>query len=232
MIINPMQIVRYARQYVANPVSLLFLFSCFCTGILLIRILWTDQIRYIFLAWNLFLAWVPLLITLFLDDRLKTGSRNKYCFGFGLIVWLLFLPNAPYIITDLLHLKGNTHVPIWFDSILIFSFALAGLLCGLFSLYLAHRIIDQLFNEVTGWFSIVGCVGLTGFGVYLGRVERWNSWDLFTNPIHLLTNSLQQTTNPMAIKMTVGFTCLLLFFYLLFLSLVHLKTHASSEKYR
>jgi uncharacterized membrane protein len=227
-----MQIIRYSRRYVLNPVSLLLLFSCFCIGILLTRIIWTDQIRFIFLGWNLFLAWVPLLITLFLKERLHAGSQNKYCFGLGLVVWLLFLPNAPYIITDLLHLKGNTHVPIWFDSILVFSFALAGLLCGLFSLYLAHRLIDRLFNELTGWISIIVCVGLTGFGVYLGRVERWNSWDLFTNPVRLVTDSLQHTTNPMAIKMTIGFTCLLLFFYLLFLSLVHLKVHASPEKHR
>jgi uncharacterized membrane protein len=175
---------------------------------------------------------VPLLITLFLNERLKTGSRNRYCFGLGLLVWLLFLPNAPYIITDLLHLKSNTQVPIWFDSILIFSFALAGLLTGLFSLYLAHRMIDRLFNEIIGWLSIVACVGLTGFGVYLGRIERWNSWDLFTHPVRLIIHSLQQTTNPMAIKMTIGFTCLLLFFYLLFLSLVHLKIHASPEKHQ
>jgi uncharacterized membrane protein len=224
------QIIRYTRQYVANPVFLLFIFSCFCTGILLTRIIWTDQIRYIFLAWNLFLAWVPLLITLFLNERIKAGSRNKYCFALGLLVWLLFLPNAPYIITDLLHLKANTHVPIWFDSILVFSFALAGLLCGLYSLFLAHHIIDRLFNQVIGWLGVVGSVGLTGFGVYLGRVERWNSWDLFTNPVRLLMDCLQQTTNPVAIKMTIGFTCLLLFFYLLFLSLVHLKIHASPEK--
>ncbi len=225
-----MQAIRYARQRVINPVVLLFVFSCFCIGILLVRIIVADQIRYIFLAWNLFLAWVPLLITLFLNERLKTGSKNRYCFGLGLLVWLLFLPNSPYIITDLLHLKGNTHVPIWFDSILVFSFALAGLLCGLFSLYLAHLIIDRLFNEFVGWLSIVGCVGLTGFGVYLGRVERWNSWDLFTNPVWLLMDSLQQISNPMAIKMTIGFTCLLLFFYLLFLSLIHLKIDASPEK--
>ncbi|QHT67619.1 DUF1361 domain-containing protein [Rhodocytophaga rosea] len=227
-----MQVIRYARQRVINPVVLLFIFSCFCTGILLVRMIVADQIRYIFLAWNLFLAWVPLLITLFLSERLKTGSQNRYCFGLGLLVWLLFLPNSPYIITDLLHLKGNTHVPIWFDSILVFSFALAGLLCGLFSLYLAHLIIDRLFNEITGWLSIVGCVGLTGFGIYLGRVERWNSWDLFTNPVQLLMDSLQQISNPVAIKMTIGFTCLLLFFYLLFLSLIHLKINASPEKRR
>lgn len=225
------QIFSSVRKYVANPVFPLFLFSCFCTGILVTRIIWTDQIRFIFLAWNLFLAWVPLLITLFLNERMKAGSRNKYCFGLGLFVWLLFLPNAPYIITDLLHLKANTHVPIWFDSILIFSFALAGLLCGLFSLYLAHHIIDRLYNKVTGWVSIILCAGLTGFGIYLGRVERWNSWDLFTNPVRLLMDSLQQTTNPTAIKMTIGFTALLLFFYLLFLSLVHMKIHASSEKH-
>jgi len=225
------QTIRYARHYLANPVFLLLIFSSFCTGILLVRIIWTDQIRYIFLGWNLFLAWVPLLITLFLNGRLKAGSQNKFYFSVGLLVWLLFLPNAPYIITDLLHLKGNTHVPIWFDSILVFSFALAGLLTGLFSLYLAHRIIDRLFSEFIGWISIIACVGLAGFGVYLGRIERWNSWDLFTNPIRLLTDSLQQATNPMAIKMTLAFTCLLLFFYLLFLSLVQLKTHAPSEKY-
>lgn len=225
------QLIRSARTYFIHPVSLLLVFSGFCTGIVLLRFVSTGQYKYIFLVWNLFLAWVPLLISLFLDHCLKAGSRNKVYFGFGLLIWLLFLPNAPYIITDLKHLKGNTQVPIWYDSILVFSFALAGLLAGLFSLYLSHRIIDRLFNTFIGWISIILSAGLTGFGVYLGRFERWNSWDLFTNPVRLLTDSLQQTTNPTAIKMTLAFTGLLLFFYLLFLSLVHLKTYAPSEKH-
>jgi uncharacterized membrane protein len=225
----PIQLIKALRL---RPVVLIFLFSLVCLGMLSLRLVWSEQYRYLSLGWNLFLAWIPLLIALRLRTQMLTGSYNRLYYLSGLLLWLLFLPNAPYIITDLLHLQVNTGVPIWFDSILIFSFAMGGLQTGLYSMYVAHQIINRLWNERVGWLAIAFSVLLSSFGIFLGRFQRWNSWDVFTNPVRLVTDCLQQTTNPMAVKMTLAFTCLLLCFYLLFVSLIHLKMYESTPRYK
>lgn len=97
-------------------------------------------------------------------------------------MWLLFLPNAPYIITDLLHLRGNTDVPVWFDSLMVFSYAMAGLQAGLFSLYIMQRLVEKLLTRNLSYVFTTVCVWLASYGVYLGRFQRWNSWDVLTIP--------------------------------------------------
>jgi uncharacterized membrane protein len=143
----------------------------------------------------------------------------------GLCIWLLFLPNAPYIITDLLHLRINTEVPVWYDSLLVFCYAMAGLQAGLFSLYLVQKMITRLYSAYISQLAVAGFVLLSSYGVYLGRFQRWNSWDLFTKPHRLLIDSVYQLSNPTAIKVTLVLTCVLAFFYLIFLSLVQLKAN-------
>lgn len=222
-LINPgsmlLRVLQASRLF--RPILLLFVFSGFCIVMLLTRTTTTGSYRYWFLAWNLILAWIPLGIVLLLISK----PLRRWQYLAGLSVWLLFLPNSPYIITDLLHLRKQTQVALWFDSLLIFSYAMAGLQAGLFSLYLAHQLINRLFGVFRGYFIVAGCVLLSGYGVYLGRFQRWNSWDLVTHPLQLLPDLLRQLTNPTAIKMTLLFACLLAFFYLLFLSLVQVNTY-------
>src|SRR4028118_1164658 len=158
----PVQLIKILR---IRPVYLVLLFSGFCLGILLLRLIWSEHFRYLSLGWNLFLAWIPLLIALGLRSQLKAGNDSKLYYLLGLVLWLLFLPNAPYIITDLLHLQVNTGVPIWFDSILIFCFAMGGLQTGLYAMYIVHKIINKLWNERIGWFAMAFSVLLSSFGI-------------------------------------------------------------------
>jgi uncharacterized membrane protein len=134
----------------------------------------------------------------------------------GWAAWLLFFPNAPYIITDLLHLTRRSAVPIWYDSLMVFSYALVGLLAGLLSLYLIHRVMDRLLGRGAARLVVTGSLLLAGFGVYLGRFERWNSWDLLTNPAGLLGNALVQLTNPTALRLTAVFALMLTLIYYTF----------------
>lgn len=220
---------RFRLSYLQNPTVLLLVFSAFCVAMVMVRIIFTHRLMYGFLIWNLILAWIPMLLTLAMYHYQRKNGLKKwhYLTGFGL--WLLFFPNSPYIITDLLHLKRHTLVPIWYDSLLVFSFAMAGLKVGLLSMYRIHQLAEKRAGTVKSWILMGSCVFLTSFGIYLGRFQRWNSWDLFVRPDKLLLDSVQQLTNPTALKVTLAFTVILTFFYLLFLSLIHLRTHEPNQ---
>ena len=142
----------------------------FTLSLLIIRILLSNELTYIFLAWNLFLAWIPFA----LSQKLSTiNNRWKIFFITGL--WLLFLPNAPYIITDFLHLKQRTPIPYWYDILLLFSAALNGLLLGLSSLLTVERFLLNRYGSKISGIIMLCSFFLCSFGVYIGRYLRWNS---------------------------------------------------------
>ncbi|WP_420630596.1 DUF1361 domain-containing protein [Candidatus Leptofilum sp.] len=148
----------------------------------LVRYLYTSSYTFIFLQWNLFLAWLPVLFALL--ARRKGASRlGRWVWG-GL--WLLFFPNAPYLLTDLLHLGQIGLVPIWYDLIMLITFALAGLFVGFASLFWLHDLVTRAWSRLAGWLFVLLTLGLSSFGVYIGRFLRWNSWDLLLNPTILL----------------------------------------------
>jgi uncharacterized membrane protein len=108
----------------------------------------------------------------FLAGRFHGSRRHLLAFAF---LWLLFLPNSPYLVTDLVHLKPRPSVPLWFDILLVQSFVLTGLLLGFLSVYLMHRLVTHAYGWKIGWLFTLLILALTGFGIYLGRFERWNS---------------------------------------------------------
>jgi uncharacterized membrane protein len=203
----------YASLPYREQAGRLLVLSVMCVGLLGFRMYHSGSIRFMFLTWNLFLAWVPLAIALLTYRRLEQGRLRGYHGLAGWAAWLLFFPNAPYIITDLLHLTKRSAVPIWYDSLMVFSYALVGLLAGLLSLHLIHRVMDRLLGRVAAWVVVTGSLLLAGFGVYLGRFERWNSWDLLTNPAGLLGDVLVQLTNPTALRLTAVFALMLTLIY-------------------
>ncbi len=176
---------------------LLVLASTFCFSLLSFRYYHSSQITYLFLVWNLFLAWVPYWLTIFWLAIPRIQS-SKLGMSTLFVSWLLFLPNAPYILTDLFHLHPRYSVPLWYDMILIVSFAGTGLLLGFLSLYHWHRLVSKLGGETTGVFFAMVCLVLSSYGVYLGRYLRWNSWDMFTHPDILLVELAQQWLSPWA----------------------------------
>jgi uncharacterized membrane protein len=155
--------------------------STLVVGLVAFRVAYTHTVENTNLVWNLFLAWIPLVVALVLYDRHARRSGVPILVSLGL-VWLLFLPNAPYIVTDLRYLAGTTGRAFWFDGVLIGAAATTGLLLGFVSLYLLHDVVRRRLGARRAWVFALGVLGLSSLGVYLGRVLRWNSWDVVTRP--------------------------------------------------
>jgi uncharacterized membrane protein len=132
----------------------------FTLSLLIIRIVLSNELTYIFLAWNLFLAWIPFALSQKLS---KLTNRWKILFITAL--WLLFLPNAPYIITDFLHLKQRTSIPYWYDILLLFSAALNGLLLGLSSLLTVEKFLLNRYGSKISGIIMLCSFFLCAFGI-------------------------------------------------------------------
>ncbi|MDR2702197.1 MAG: DUF1361 domain-containing protein [Spirochaetaceae bacterium] len=182
--------------------------SLFCFGTTIFRRIFSGNWIFFFLNWNLFLAFVPWALTSisFLKPKIQ---RSPFGAAVLLIFWLLFFPNAPYIITDLFHLRTIRSMPVWYDTLMILSFAWAGILYGFLSLWDIERILGRKLPRplVTGISVFLLFVG--SFGIYMGRYLRWNSWDLFTKTSEVLTDIGDRFTNPFEHRTTWGVTLLL-----------------------
>ena len=178
---------------------------------------------FLFLIWNLFLAWIPYFISLSIEKIARlTGSR--FLVGTFLVCWLLFFPNAPYIVTDLLHLKSRAPIPKWYDLMVLFSFAWTGLLLGFLSLYEIQRFLKKRLHPKLAWVFTVLAIILCAFGIYLGRFLRWNSWDVVFNPTTLLQDITVSLSHPTiytnTLKITLVFSGFLLLVYLTMVALI------------
>jgi uncharacterized membrane protein len=155
-----------------------------CLGLIAVRVLRTDSPYFLFLVWNLFLACIPLACSRALTSMSRRGA-SIWTRGALFLLWLLFLPNAPYIVTDLIHVSPPTGILSWYDSGTVLSCAAAGLLVGYLSLRDVQHLVEARFGNAAGWLMAGSASLLSGFGVYLGRVMRWNSWDVVTDPVAL-----------------------------------------------
>ena len=209
----------------SKPVKALAIIAFLSIILMFSRIFLTGNISYLFLAWNLFLAWVPLMLAFLLRkihrEHNRPVSRILLLPLFSL--WLLFFPNAPYLVTDLVHVNHQYGAKYWFDLVLIYLFAFSGLSTGMMSLYWVHQMVKEIFNPFCGWLMVICCSLLAGYGVYLGRILRWNSWDLFANPLQLLQESATQIYDQTAQAITLVFGLLLFCTYFLFLSLLQYR---------
>lgn len=164
-----------------------------CSALLLGRIVLTSSSYFYFLFWNLFLAAVPLGCALLFEPLL----RKLPWIAVGLfVVWLLFLPNAPYLVTDFIHLRNRPPVPIWFDALLLSSFAIVGCAMGYASLALMHNWAAWRYGTRCGWVFVLGVLVLSSFAIYAGRVLRWNSWHVVTRPEVLLETTWERILDP------------------------------------
>ena len=191
--------------------GLLLLSSIFSCSLLLFRLYKTGALEdyeggmiplfskrnwmFLFLVWNLFLAWIPFLLSSQLE-RFWQLSGSKILLGFYLLIWLLFLPNAPYLITDLLHLRPRPPLPLWYDLMMIYAFAWTGLMLGFFSLLQVENFWRKHISSSTATFFAYSVLALCSFGIYIGRFQRWNSWDIIQNPTKLMLDVLQLMANP------------------------------------
>lgn len=186
---------------------------------------WYDEDGFRFLEWNLFLAWIPLGAAYF-AWVLSLGRKWLYIvIPFIAIVWIIFLPNAPYIITDFKHLTDpRADVPIWFDVMMLMWFSWTGMLLGVVSLYLMQDIVHKEFGRWVSWIMVLIVSALSGLGVYIGRFIRWNSWDIFTDPAGIVTQFVVGAQDPSlrSIAFTAIFAGFFLFVYVTLYAFGHL----------
>jgi len=194
--------------WLAGITIVLAALSLAAVGLLLVRRERVGEPAFGFLTWNLFLAWIPFLLALGVAAvHVRRGSRSLlWLLGAG---WLLFLPNAPYILTDFIHLGRAGGAPLWFDAALIGSFAGVGLALGLASLLVVHRVVEARAGRVVGWMVAVGSLVLSAIGIYLGRFPRFNSWDVVTDPLSLVAVVLQRLADPLGNPFLLRFAVLM-----------------------
>lgn len=204
--------------------------------LLLVRLVWSWDSIYFFLAWNIILAWIPLLCaeSLVLVEK---KFRSPILVWVALAVWLLFFPNAPYIITDYIHLINlRDTTPLWFDLILITTFAWLGLMLGFASLSKVQEFVNKKFTIAHGWLVAVVTIVLASFGIFVGRYLRWNSWDVVANPKLIISDLWQLVTDPSlwfnALGVTVFFSLFLFLAYRTLQIPVITQTTAPAKKRR
>ena len=174
----------FFKRGTAAPMLALIFATVMSVSVVTARIVWTGNLRYGFLIWNLFLAWLPLVFALLACDRYCNRAGRSWSLAGLAGAWLVFFPNAPYIFTDLIHLTTYFRGHFWIDMVLILMCALTGLVLGFVSLYLMQSIVTRMFGRAAGWVFIAVSAGLGSFGIFLGRFLRFNSWDVL-NPTKL-----------------------------------------------
>ena len=207
---------RFAKAIVGLMVAA----SLVCVALVAARMVYSHTIHYWFLIWNLALAWVPFVFA-GLAYSLSTSRRAVVwvLIAVAALVWLLFFPNAPYILTDFLHLGSmGDIVPGWYDVLMLYWFAWTGLMLGIVSLYLMQDIVARGLGTAASWVFVVLAAALGSVGIYLGRFVRLNSWDLVRRPGslagELYARLTSATSQPRLLGFTVLFAMLFLFIYI------------------
>jgi uncharacterized membrane protein len=197
--------LRLARLMLHRRALLLLGLPGWCGMLVIARWLRAGQPEFDFLVWNLFLAAIPLVASGLLvraDRRGQPVPVRVLWFG----IWLLFLPNAPYIVTDLIHLYPRPPIALWFDIAVMSSFAASGVVLGYASVADVQALCARHWGRLAGWTVALGALMLAGFGVYLGRFVRWNSWDALIHPRRLFHHVASQSLDPSDHPRSVGVT--------------------------
>ena len=187
---------RTSIYFLTSEINRLLLTSV-AFGLLMVmaRIVYTGQLTFAFLLWNLFLAFVPYFLSYQLLLK-PAWIESKWKFGLLFTIWLLFVPNSFYILTDLFHLYDSDAVPRWFDLMLIFSFAWNAMLLGILSVRQMEKIIHARWQIKSEWFFVYPVMWLNAEGVYIGRYLRYNSWDVISNPFRLMADIMHMILHP------------------------------------
>ncbi|WP_411893716.1 DUF1361 domain-containing protein [Winogradskyella sp. A2] len=191
---------------------------------LMIRVKLNKSFFYLFLVWNVFLAIIPYIITIYLNTK---QNLNKFKLVLWCIIWILFLPNAPYIVTDLMHLRLGNSSLLWLDIIVILSFAFTGLLLFYLSILDMQKLLTKRYPKLPIKTITYSIILLSGFGVYLGRFLRYNSWEIISQPQYLISDIIGIILSPFqhfnAWLFTLGFGGFLLVGFWIFKVIYYLK---------
>ena len=187
-----------------NSTILLIILSLFSFGLSLFRVFYTRSFEFLFLNWNLFLAFIPWFISSIII--LKKLQDKKLLLVIMILSWIFFFPNSPYILTDLFHLGMSTKAPLWYDLVLILSFAWTGLLFGFVSLMDIEKVLENYVGKGKTTFITIAFLFVSGFGIYVGRYLRWNSWDIIISPFALSNDILSKISHPIYNSRAWGLT--------------------------
>jgi uncharacterized membrane protein len=203
----------------------LLLASAASSALVAARIAHTGRLTYAFLVYNLALAWVPVGFAAAAHAFAGRTSRGATLAAAACSAgWLLFLPNAPYLLTDLMHLRVQSNRLLWFDVIALPSLAWTGLALGFASLFLMQGLVAERVGRAWSWLFAAASIGASAFGVYLGRFRRWNSWDVVLEPRTLLQDILGVFAHPFpVVAYCAALSGVLLVAYLVFYAWSHVS---------
>ena len=215
-----MESLKKLIQTKFKTLSLITVALTFSVIVLMVRMKLNKSFFFLFLIWNVFLAVIPYTITMYLNTKPKLG---KLKLGFWFILWLAFLPNAPYIVTDLIHIRTGNDTLLWLDVLVILSFALSGLFLFYLSIIDMQHLISKNFKRIPIETVTTIILFLCGFGVYLGRFLRYNSWEIISQPQVLISDVLNIVIAPFqnheAWLFTLGFGAFLVVGFWMFKTL-------------
>lgn len=201
---------------------LLFLSMLFSCLLIAARVVHTEHRHFIFLIWNLFLAYIPYFISTQLTRLASAAAGRGPGWWMLALLWLLFIPNSFYIITDLYHLGdlyNDRIMPQWFDLAMILSFVWNGLLLGVLSVRQMERIFLPRLTLTRELLFLYPVMWLNALGIYIGRYLRYNSWDIVTDPFRLLRDIATLIVHPLRHQnvwdMVLCFSILMTLIYLL-----------------
>jgi uncharacterized membrane protein len=203
-----------------------------CITLVVARVAYSDSGRHLGLIWNLFLAWIPFILAYFTHALLSRRNWLYVFFPLTALLWLIFYPNAPYMLTDLQDLaRSPGGAPLWYDVIIIVWCSWTGMLLGVISLYLMQDLVIRRFGRVVGWVFVFVISGLSSFGIYIGRFVRLNSWDILQNPTDTAIEIMGIVIDPSLrlAAFTFLYTVFFLFIFLLLYSFSHMLQEHSSE---
>ncbi len=224
---------HYLNASLLLPIALLIFASCASSALLGARMVLLGHHHQLYLVWNLFLAWLPLLFALVACWQEQNRRPRRWAFGGAAVGWFFFFPNAPYILTDLIHLGPRLHRAYWPDLVLILLFAFTGFVLGFLSLFLMQRMVAHRYGWPHGWLFVGAMAVLSGFGIYAGRFLRWNSWDVVVSPLEILGEGLRwvatMPSQPRGIILPILFGTMLFISYLVLYGLTHLQACHTAE---
>lgn len=209
-------IIRRMNKVTKQAGWMLGLASAVAVGLFLIGMVRNQTLDYWYLPYNLFLAFIPLLLALWLRRVAGKGKGYNWRVLLLTFLWLLFLPNTFYIVTDFIHLPETQRVDIVQDVVMLMQFSVLGVALGLYSLFLVHTAYARFVPRIFAAWGAGLVLFLCSFAIYLGRELRWNSWDAALHPVSVFTDSLEIITRGDAWFMVLSFFAMTGSLYLLF----------------
>ena len=225
---------NYRHYFLQNRYSiavfvLLNVACAMCIGLVFARVAYTESGRHLGLIWNLFLAWIPFMLAYFAHAVSWRRATLYLIIPVIAFLWLIFFPNAPYMLTDLQDLaRRATGAPLWYDVIIVVWCSWTGMLLGVISLYLMQDIIVRSFGRLAGWIFVFAISALSSFGIYIGRFVRLNSWDILQNPAETTQEILGIVIDPS--RRFAAFTFLYTIFFLFVFLLLYSFSHMLREQ--